>query len=684
MHSRLQRIPSVFFCFLLWLSLGAGVFGLPAYLHAGSGNQISYEGHDLQVYVDFRWAGTGYGGYYPIRIQVQNSGPDCELTFRFRPHNGRELPIVERRNLPVASQKKATITLSVPMVGQEGVGYLEVERNGELLETLTKQLSLPAADDLPVRSSVLVISQVPVQLAALEIGLQSRRGGDLRNVSDSQVIEPIMLPNSWSDYSGLDMVMIPMGTLKDLESDKRSAILEWAQAGGVLVVYEVGAPADSSDELAKLLNLPEPRNWQNAKPNERDRYFIADAMLGSSQIVRDPSLALSDEHGRWNPSPETFAYQDTVLGRIYAFRDNPFPGTPTDWAWWLSTVPVEISSWDARTGAFPRAANHSFFNFLIPGVTSVPVYAFLVLMTIFTIVIGPLNYIFLRRRKRTYLLLLTIPVIAFVTSLTLFVYSTLAYGFSVASRSRSLTVVDQRINTSVSLSRVSLFAGMAPSEGLKFSPETAVYPMWAPLQFGQPQFGRSPFGQSQFESGRVIWGEQQELVDGWLRSRTRTQFATVQHRTERGRVEVESRSENRVVLSNGFEWDIAGILWADEDGNLYVGENLAAGSSAELERVEDTTFANQLERFQEILEHNQKLEMPDDIEEKKQPEFGLMELKIHDFIYIRQTMNGRVDSTVPPLGKRMYLAVLAERPGIELGLEDTTEYAGYHLLLGYY
>jgi hypothetical protein len=40
--------------------------------------------------------------------------------------------------------------------------------------------------------------------------------------------------------------------------------------------------------------------------------------------------------------------------------------------------------------------------------------------------------------------------------------------------------------------------------------------------------------------------------------------------------------------------------------------------------------------------------------------------------------------TKPILGKRSYLAVLAVRPGIELGLEDTTEHAGYHLLWGRY
>jgi hypothetical protein len=277
---------------------------------------------------------------------------------------------------------------------------------------------------------------------------------------------------------------------------------------------------------------------------------------------------------------------------------------------------------------------------------------------------------------------LTIPVIAFVTSLTLFVYSTLAYGFSVTSRSRSLTVLDQRTNTAVSLSRISLFAGMAPSKGLAFSPDTAVFPMWPSLQFRQ----------SQFESGRVVWGENQELSDGWLRSRTRTQFMTVQHRTERGRLEIEAISDSRLTISNGLEWDIAAILWVDDAGNVYQGTALGAGNTGELELVEPANFAKQIEPFQVFLEQNQPLETPDDVDAGKNVELGLMEYKIQQFLQIQDF--GNLHPTQPALGPgdvplsilppRSYLAVFADRPGIELGLEDTDERSGYHLLLGYY
>lgn len=665
------------------------LWGAPAF--AAMGDDYEIEAYDLLLHVDYRWAGTTVGGYYPIRIEVENQGPDCQLTFRFVPWRGQQLPEVERRNLQVASGSRARITLSIPMVGNGAFGRLEVERDGKVLEQLGRRLSLADADHHSHRTSVLIVSPVHVNVEDLEQAGRMESQPETRRFADIVVLEPPRLPNTWTDLSGLDLVMVPWDTLTELDADVRSAILQWTQTGGTLVIYDLGEPAPSAEEMHALLNLPATAKWTMAHPRSRGFYkrnFLS--QNGSHPHGPGPigpggrwrhSHQDPDEENEWTATAETFAHCDYLLGRVYGFRDNPFPGTPYDWTWWASSMPVERTNWAARQGVLPRRANENFYNFLIPGVTSVPIYAFLVLMTLFTIVIGPLNYIFLRRRKKTYLLLLTIPAIAFLTSLTLFVYSTLAYGFDVTSRSRSLTVLDQRTNSAVSLSRISLFAGIAPSEGLKFSPDTAVYPMWAPLQFGQ----------SQFESGRVVWGEQQELKDGWLRSRTRTQFATVQHRTERGRLEIEASSESTLRISNGLEWDIAGLLWVDDSGNVYHGGALGAGNTGQLELVKKEDFRTKLQPFQDVLEKNENLETPTDIEEENHHVIGIMERRIQQFLKIKTQRNRRLtrpeadaESTQEILPARTYLAVLAERPGIELGLEDTDERAGYHLLLGHY
>ena len=129
-------------------------------------------------------------------------------------------------------------------------------------------------------------------------------------------------------------------------------------------------------------------------------------------------------------------------------------------------------------GSRPVWGSDEFLEFLIPSVRGVPVIAFLLLITMFTIVIGPFNYIALWKRRRLYLLVLTIPMIALFTSLALFAYSAVAHGFSTKSRARTVTFVDQQAKSAVSIGRIALYAGLAPSDGLHFSQDTGVLPIW--------------------------------------------------------------------------------------------------------------------------------------------------------------------------------------------------------------
>ena len=325
MHLRLHQLSRISWSLILGLCLAWNLGPSSAPLVAGTGDEFVTEGHDLNIFVNYRWAGTIHGGYYPIRIQVMNKGSDCELTFRFRPYTGQELPIVERRNLPVGSEKKVTITLSVPMVGQGGVGDLEVERNGELLDSLTHQMSLSNADYRSIRSSILVISPIPVHFGSLEAGIFTRKGMDSRNLLEHQVIDPIMLPPSWSDYSGVDIVMTPLRTLADMESDKRAAILEWAQTGGTLVIYEVGDSAALSEGLQKILNLPEPREWQPANPSDRQFHQVDNTISVQGHMGQGPVIAVDDEEAQWKLSTNPFAHHDFLFGRVYAFQQYVAP-----------------------------------------------------------------------------------------------------------------------------------------------------------------------------------------------------------------------------------------------------------------------------------------------------------------------------------------------------------------------
>ena len=88
---------------------------------------------------------------------------------------------------------------------------------------------------------------------------------------------------------------------------------------------------------------------------------------------------------------------------------KPFPGQDTDWILLFNSVPDNHWKWFRRTGFSLHRTNDDYWTFLIPGVGEAPVVSFLLLVSLFAIVIGPVNYVVLGRSRRLYLLLLTVP-----------------------------------------------------------------------------------------------------------------------------------------------------------------------------------------------------------------------------------------------------------------------------------
>ena len=163
--------------------------------------------------------------------------------------------------------------------------------------------------------------------------------------------------------------------------------------------------------------------------------------------------------------------------------------------------------------------------------SAAPVGSFLILITAFVIVIGPVNYFLLRRKRRLYLLLVTVPLGAALVTLTLFAYALISDGLGVRVRMRSFTEIDQRAGRSVSWSRQSYYAGLAPSGGLTFPETVAVFPIEQyPAERQQGALGTQ----------WLVWGEQQNLATGYISSRSAAQFLVVESGPSSRRLLVES------------------------------------------------------------------------------------------------------------------------------------------------
>ncbi|MDA0285277.1 MAG: hypothetical protein O3B86_18160, partial [Planctomycetota bacterium] len=166
-----------------------------------AGDQYGAAQDDFQISVDYRWAGGTVGGYYPIRIGLQNRGATRELELTFRPTSGSQLPITSRR-ISIDQNASVSFTLLIPMAGTGNWGQLTVTQHGRHLQKLENRITLPDLDIDNGRPAVLAISPGPLDLQPLEdafTSLISSAGHRhyMAATQNSQTIEPFRLPDNW-------------------------------------------------------------------------------------------------------------------------------------------------------------------------------------------------------------------------------------------------------------------------------------------------------------------------------------------------------------------------------------------------------------------------------------------------------------------------------------------------------
>src|SRR5262249_22484834 len=171
------------------------------------------------------------------------------------------------------------------------------------------------------------------------------------------------------------------------------------------------------------------------------------------------------------------------LGMVVAIRadsaNRNFTANHFSWSSVFNTIGSNRWNWRGGWGVSLYAQNGHFWDFLIPGVGLVPVVQFQVLITLFVIAIGPVNYYLFKRLGKLNLMVLTVPAGALAVTSGLLIYAVIADGFSVRARASSFTPIDQRSGQAECWTRLSYYAGLSPSGGLTFSQDTAVIPLLA-------------------------------------------------------------------------------------------------------------------------------------------------------------------------------------------------------------
>jgi hypothetical protein len=255
--------------------------------------------------------------------------------------------------------------------------------------------------------------------------------------------------------------------------------------------------------------------------------------------------------------------------------------------------------------------------------------AFLVILALFAIVIGPVNYLWLQRRRRQALLVVTAPLISIAFVFLLGAYVVAGEGFGVHSRIASLTMLDQSGQQAATRAIVSLYAaGRAPSAGLVFARDAAVLPLVAT---DLP------------ESVEMDVTGGQRFTAGLLRARTPTNFEIITVGPARQRLVVTRTTGGDLEVVNGLGATVTSLVVRDRDAAYQLPAPVDAGGRSILRR-------GSVPRSLIPLEH---------------PAFVRFE-------EIRAARPGT------------YVATLANSPFVDTGLERMQEHDSVHVVLGHF
>ena len=105
---------------------------------------------------------------------------------------------------------------------------------------------------------------------------------------------------------------------------------------------------------------------------------------------------------------------------------------------------------------------------------SIPLFALFLVMAVFGVIIGPLNYWYLQRKGKQLLLIFTTPVISIIFCLFVFLFITLYEGWNSHGAACGFTLLDQTEHHADTYASVVMDAAFRPSGGFTFSADELV------------------------------------------------------------------------------------------------------------------------------------------------------------------------------------------------------------------
>lgn len=530
----------------LWKGLFACLFACFGLLAVG-GSARAFEEHygqvkDVQCTVRYDWPKFLNKGFFPVMVRLENRGQEDVVVSLLAQQNWAEEDRVRRRlalgageslefelllraRTRAYSQYRVTFEVGSDDVEVGGAGPGEYPRSG------SERLVLYASAEAVEAGTEEVWSEAWSE--AQGVGAGSR--GQVGILVSPRTFD--QLSPTWQAYTSLDTVVLDVSGGWPRE-EVLAALLAWCRSGGKLMI----AGVDSD----RLWNTP-------GLEGLLDRRFLVEAE--EAEFGERGLVAYRCGFGVLIVQREGSQGVDLMGAGSVAMVADEAPFTPP----WTR----------------PSFGRHSRQHVALSALSefgNLPLRSLMLLIIAFAILIGPVNFLWVKRTRKPMMLLVSVPAIAVVTSVVLVLYGVLSQGLDVKSMSASWAVLDQRTGWSTTAEVRRVFAGSAPGEGLRPEARTLIYPE------------RSAW-HGNFRSGKLFT---LDLTEGRLYGGdyfpVRQPFGQMilSDRTTRLRLEARANG-NGVEITNALGSQVQDLLLCGPDGRYhYLGEPLAEGAQARL------------------------------------------------------------------------------------------------------
>ena len=392
-----------------------------------------------------------------------------------------------------------------PVFGPGGMGGMTIGPAGGMAGMAGMRGAPPPSRPPPIREGVPAPKAVPTKP---EIGISPH----------TQLLRADMPVEAWSSnwlaYSRYDGVVVTGDDMKAMPAAVRSALWQYVETGGTLLVLgraDLRGLSGVGPETAK-------NGWQ-----------VVDAGFGRCLLSPD------DKIDEW----------DTAR---YSMLDTSWTETARPWL-------VRRSSYDANE------------KFPVVDDIGIPVKGLFVLMLVFTVTIGPVNFLLLGRWKRRIWLLWTTPLLSLLTCLAVFGYMLLSEGWRGTLRSDTFTVLDESSHRATTIGWTAVYSPLTPGDGLHFSYETEVIPQ-------RMHEGR----RAGIRPCTIDLSQDQHFASGWVEARVPAHFKVRKSEVRRERVAIHREDDGKVSAVNGLGVEIRRLWYADEKGQVFAAAQIAPGA----------------------------------------------------------------------------------------------------------